>query len=244
MTRNWQKIIRQLQQKKFRKKEELFIVEGAKSVQELLDSDLSIEALFCTAEFAQQTPTLANRPFTETDAATLAKAGSFKTNDGALAVAMIPENKPLFPDKDFILALDDVRDPGNLGTIIRIADWYGMQGVVCTNNCADIYNPKAIAATMGSFTRIPTYYCDLPEYLSEQSKQTSIYGAFMNGNNLHQMQFEQSGIIVLGNESNGISEACANAIAHPITIPRFGKAESLNVAMAGAIICDNVRQKA
>jgi len=247
MTRNWQKLVKQLQQKKFRKQEGLFVVEGTKSVIELLQSDIQIEAIFGTSNFAKElevNPALSQKgqDLQETDANTLGKVGSFNTNDGALAVAKIQPNEPISPENGYLLALDDVRDPGNLGTLIRIADWYNFKGIICSETCADWYNPKTIASSMGSFTRIRGYYCPLPEYLNTHSEQTPIYGAFMNGQNVHSISFPESGILVLGNESNGISEETSKQIKFPITIPRFGQAESLNVAMAGAIIADNVRR--
>lgn len=244
MTNRWQKLVKQLQQKKFRKQEGLFLVEGTKSVQELLRSDWGVEAVFYTDKFAESTPEL-NRFQAishETDEATLQRSGSLKTNDGAIAVAKAAGNELIIPKGNFVLALDDVRDPGNLGTLIRIADWYGLQGVVCSHNCADLYNPKTISSTKGSFTRVPCYVGDLVEYLRQLPENTPSFGALMEGDNVHQVTFPKQGVIVLGNESNGISERVITALSHRITIPRFGQAESLNVAMAGGIICDNLRR--
>lgn len=243
MTNNWQKRIQQLQQKKFRKQERLFVVEGTKSVVELLNSNLETEIVFGTSEFFAENSQYAKSTKTqETSANLLAKVGSFKSNDGALAVVRIPKNHEIQPENNFVLALDEVRDPGNLGTILRIADWYGFAGVVCSESCADVYNPKVIAASMGSFTRIKTFYCNLQQYLAGLSVGLLIYGAFMDGNNVHKTEFGTEGVIVLGNESNGISAEIGELINEKITIPRFGGAESLNVAMAGAIIADNVRR--
>ena len=244
MTNRWQKLIRQLQQKKFRKQEGLFLVEGTKSVQELLRSDWGVEAVFYTEKFATETPELNqfNGVSQETDGTTLQKSGSLKTNDGAIAIAKAAGNEPIIPKNNFVLALDDVRDPGNLGTLIRVADWYGLQGVICSTNCADLYNPKTISSTKGSFTRVPLHICDLAEYLNHLPKNIPSFGALMQGENVHQVTFPKQGILVLGNESNGISESVIEQLTHRITIPRFGEAESLNVAMAGGIICDNLRR--
>ena len=140
------------------------------------------------------------------------------------------------------MALDAVRDPGNLGTLIRIADWYNLEGLICSETCADWYNPKTISASMGSFTRMKGYYCSLPEYLSQQAEEFGIYGAFMEGESVYQTNFAEKGILVLGNEANGISEEVSQTIRKKITIPRFGQAESLNVAMAGAILTDNLKR--
>lgn len=244
MTNRWQKLIKQLHQKKYRKQEGLFLVEGTKSVQELLRSDWDVEAIFFTEKFASETPELDGFKgvVQETDAATLQKAGSLKTNDGAIAVAKAAGNQSIIPKGNFVLALDDVRDPGNLGTLIRVADWYGLQGVVCSESCADLYNPKTISATKGSFTRVPTYVCDLTEYLKILPADVPSYGALMHGDNVHEVNFPKQGVLVLGNESNGISLQVKNLLTYQITIPRFGEAESLNVAMAGGIICDNLRR--
>ncbi|MGB0523292.1 MAG: TrmH family RNA methyltransferase [Flammeovirgaceae bacterium] len=244
MTNRWQKLVRQLQQKKFRKQEGLFLVEGTKSVQELLRSDWEVSAVFYTEKFASETPELEafDGIAQETDGATLEKSGSLKSNDGAIAVAKAAGNQPIIPAGNFVLALDDVRDPGNLGTLIRVADWYGLQGVVCSLTCADLYNPKTISATKGSFTRMPTYVCELSEYLSKLPAGMPSYGALMFGDNVHLVKFPKQGVIVLGNESNGISPQVKDQLKHHITIPRFGQAESLNVAMAGGIICDNLRR--
>ncbi|MFT5619595.1 MAG: TrmH family RNA methyltransferase [Arenicella sp.] len=243
MTNNWQKRIQQLQQKKFRKQERLFVVEGAKSVVELLNSKLETEVIFGTSEFLAENSQLVKSTKTqETSADLLAKVGSFKSNDGALAVVRIPRNHEIQPENNFILALDEVRDPGNLGTILRIADWYGFGGVVCSQSCADVYNPKVIASSMGSFTRTKVFYCNLQQYLAGLSDTLPVYGAFMDGDNVHKTPFGTEGVIILGNESNGVSNEISKLVNTKITIPRFGEAESLNVAMAGAIIADNVRR--
>ncbi len=243
MTNNWQKRIQQLQQKKFRKQERLFVVEGAKSVVELLNSDLETEVVFGTSEFFMENSQYAKSAKTqEASASLLAKVGSFKSNDGALAVVRIPRNYEIQPKNNFVLALDEVRDPGNLGTILRIADWYGFAGVACSESCADVYNPKVISSSMGSFTRTKVFYCNLQQYLAGLDEKTAIYGAFMNGNNVHETAFGKEGVIVLGNESNGISDEISKLVNARITIPKFGGAESLNVAMAGAIIADNMRR--
>jgi TrmH family RNA methyltransferase len=137
--------------------------------------------------------------------------------------------------------LDDIRDPGNLGTILRIADWYGIRKLICSSSTADVYNPKVISASKGSFTRVEWYYCELNAYLKERS--VPVYGAFLDGANVHTHGFEKSGYIVLGNEANGISFEVEQLVSQRITIPRFGGAESLNVGIATAIICDNLRRK-
>jgi RNA methyltransferase, TrmH family len=244
LTKNTVKFVKSLQIKKFRKETESFFVEGAKSVIELLQSEYSITHLFGTRSFLDEHASiikikkLSPVEVKETD---LVMLGTFSTNNAALAVAKTNPNQPLYVQgKEFILALDDVRDPGNLGTIIRIADWYGINKIVCSLNTADFYNPKVLHASMGSFIRVKLYYTDLKNYLSA-SKET-VYGAFLDGTNIHKQAFKDSGIILMGNESNGIQENLSPFVSKRIHIPRFGQAESLNVGIATAIICDNIRR--
>ncbi|AFL85254.1 rRNA methylase [Belliella baltica DSM 15883] len=244
LSKNTLKFIKSLQQKKFRKQENAFFVEGTKNVTELLNSDFEISHLLYTEKFALEHSSMLKKFKGESylvNQNTLQAAGSFQTNDSALAVAKIKENHlPKISSKDLVLALDDVRDPGNLGTIIRIADWYGIRNIICSNESADFYNPKVLNSSMGSFTRVNVSYTDLYEYLLQVN--SPIFGAFLEGENIHQSQYSPSGVIVMGNESNGISDQIGKLVTQRITIPRFGDAESLNVAIATAIICDNFRR--
>ncbi|MFT2007588.1 RNA methyltransferase [Pontibacter sp. 13R65] len=240
------KYINSLQIKKYRHQHQAFVVEGAKSVMELLKADFELQHLFVTEAFYHEnTKTLAKgyryHIVTEEE---LTKAGTFASNNAALAVAKMRTVPPIqLKNTDFIIALDDVRDPGNLGTIIRIADWYGISQLVCSENCADFYNPKVISATMGSFTRVQAQYLDLVEWLKEQKKVgLAVYGASLAGENLHKQQLQPQGIVVLGNEANGIRPEVEACMTHLIKIPAFGKAESLNVATATAIIIDNFKR--
>ncbi|MFD2999032.1 TrmH family RNA methyltransferase [Pontibacter toksunensis] len=239
------KYIKSLQIKKYRKQHKAFVVEGAKSVQELLHADFELEHLFITNGFQKQysesfPPGLAFEVVSEEE---LVKAGSFSSNNAALAVARMRLLPPLHIQKnDLIIALDDVRDPGNLGTIIRIADWYGIQQIVCSETCADFYNSKVISATMGSFTRVNVQYLNLAEWLQQHTKNYKIYGASLAGESLHEMTLQPEGIVVLGNEANGICPEVAAQVNQFIKIPAFGAAESLNVATATAIIIDNFRR--
>jgi TrmH family RNA methyltransferase len=245
LSRKWLKYIKSLQIKKFRKENGAFLIEGAKSVLELLQSDFSIQILFATQEFYQSSIRLVSTqgfPVEIVSQEELESAGVFHSNNACLAIAYTKENQALYTEeKEFVLVLDEVKDPGNLGTIIRVADWYGIRKIVCSPDTADLYNPKVITASMGSFTRVRLYYCDLPAYFSSQNR-LPVYGAFLDGQNLHQTRFVDSGYVVMGNESHGIGEDLAPFISHKITIPRFGGAESLNVGIATAIICDNLRR--
>ncbi|MBC7920058.1 MAG: RNA methyltransferase [Ferruginibacter sp.] len=246
LSKKWLKFIKSLQTKKFRQENGAFLVEGAKSVRELLQSDFAIRILFATEEFyhaAIRSPDGPGFAVEIVNPAELAAAGVFQSNNACLAVAGIKENRKLFAEAgEYVLVLDEVKDPGNLGTLIRVADWYGIRKVVCSANTADCYNPKVIAASVGSFTRVDLYYCDLRDYLS-QHRDRAIYGAFLDGENLHQTSFAASGYVVMGNESRGISETLRPLIPHRITIPRFGGAESLNVGIAAAVVCDNLRKQ-
>ncbi|WP_242928111.1 TrmH family RNA methyltransferase [Pontibacter vulgaris] len=240
------KYINSLQVKKYRNQHQAFVVEGAKSVLELLLSpNFELQHLFVTETFYKEHTAVLDKGFkydivTEQE---LVKAGTFATNNAALAVAGMRNLPPLqVTPKDLVIALDDIRDPGNLGTILRIADWYGIDTVICSEACADFYNPKVISATMGSFTRVKTYYLNLEAWLAEHADKYKVYGASLAGENLHNMKLKPEGIIVLGNEANGIRPEVATHINQLIKIPAFGKAESLNVATATAIIIDNFRR--
>jgi RNA methyltransferase, TrmH family len=244
ITKNQIKYINSLQQKKFRVENQSFVVEGAKSVLELLRSDFETELLFVTDEFFEQHQNLLQAFHIQAiivNQADLEKAGSFTSNNAALAVVKTKENEELLVEEnEFALILDDIRDPGNLGTIIRVADWYGVHKIICSHSTVDFYNPKVISATMGSFTRSNLYYADLEDFIKNQS--VNIYGTLLNGDNIHQTKFSDSGYIVIGNEANGISPAIEQLITHKITIPRFGQAESLNAGIATAVVLDNLRR--
>jgi TrmH family RNA methyltransferase len=168
----------------------------------------------------------------------LKKAGTLLSNNSVIAIVHTYEmDLPIIASNETILVLDQIKDPGNLGTIIRVADWYGIKNIICSHECADFYNPKVIAATMGSFTRVKLSVTSLPEYLSLQN--VPIYGAFLGGENIHKAKLIKNSFIVMGSESHGISEDVSKYISNKITIPNFGNAESLNVAMATGIILDN-----
>jgi len=141
------------------------------------------------------------------------------------------------------LILDDIRDPGNLGTIIRIADWYGIKKIICSPDTTDVYNPKVIAASKGSFTRVNLFYTPLPEFLAQHAKDRDLLGAFLDGDSIYEHSFSaQGGYVVMGNESNGIGAEVETFITNRITIPRVGEAESLNVGIATAVMLDNLRR--
>ncbi|UJP67106.1 RNA methyltransferase [Mongoliitalea daihaiensis] len=245
LSKNTLKFIKSLHQKKFRKQEQSFFVEGSKNVLELLCSDYEISHLLITEKFEQEHSRLLQkyaRQSIQVKEQDLIAAGTFQSNDAALAVAKIKANEAFDLGVDeWALALDDVRDPGNLGTIIRIADWYGIQKIILSEESADFYNPKVLNASMGSFSRVKIHYCDLQAYL--KNVQQPIYGAFLDGQNIYAESFPRTGILVMGNESQGISREVEKFVNRRISIPAFGKAESLNVAIATAVCCDNIRRQ-
>jgi RNA methyltransferase, TrmH family len=242
-----QKYVNSLQIKKYRNQHQAFVVEGAKSVLELLQSDFELQHLFITEDFEREHGNMLGKGIryelvTEQE---LVKAGTFSSNNAALAVAGMRQLPALdFSSSDFAIALDDIRDPGNLGTIIRIADWYGISTIVCSETCADFYNPKTISATMGSFTRVKAYYLDLADWLGKLPDEVAVYGASLDGDNIHSIPLRPQGIVVMGNEANGLRPEVARQVNRLIKIPAFGRAESLNVATATAIIIDNFMRTA
>lgn len=227
------KLITALQQKKFRKEHQLFFTEGNKVTQEFLDSGFILHSLYSTGKDFGDVP--ANR-FYEASDADMKKMSALTTPPGTLAVFSIPQERPVSYN-GLILALDGISDPGNLGTLIRLCDWFGIQSLVCSLNCVDAYNPKVVQASMGSLARVNVVYKDLPEFISKTA--LPVFGTFMEGENIYRQSLPQSGIIVMGNEANGISQEVERRVTQKIAIPRFGdirKTESLNVATAAAII--------
>lgn len=231
------KLITSLQQKKYRGQSGLFVAEGQKVIAELLNEGLKLHSFFST----QASEISAENHFhlTETE---LKKISFLKTANTSLALFEIPRPKKL-QDEGLIVVLDAVRDPGNLGTIIRLCDWFGVQQLICSEDTADCYNPKVVQATMGSLGRVQVHYLSLPEYL--EKTKLPIFGGFMDGKNIYSEKLPKEGIVVMGNEANGISKEIIQKITHKITIPRFGKTqktESLNVATATAILLSEFRR--
>ena len=233
------KLITSLSQKKYRQKHNLFIAEGIKVVNELLNSSFEVELIFCTNDF--QT-TLPENKITRVSETELKKISTLKSPNKVLSLFKIPEEKPI-QNSGLILALDAINDPGNLGTIIRLCDWFGIAQLVCSKNTVDCYNQKVVQASMGSLTRIKIQYLDLKNYFSESLLPTFI--ADMNGENVYQTVLPKERILILGNEANGVSEEIKKKIKHKISIPRFGetqKTESLNVATAAAILISEFKR--
>ncbi len=238
------KYIKSLQVKKYRVEEQSFVVEGAKSVMELLKSDFVTTWVAATDDFIavnERQLRVSGAEIITASAEQLATLGTYQSNDAAVAVARMKPNRFLeINEGEIALVLDSIRDPGNLGTIIRTADWYGIKNIVASEDTADFYNPKVLTATMGSFTRIEIQYVSLVDYLTASRKL--IYGTFLDGLDVHQLSFKTGGLIVIGNESNGISSEVEKLVSQKITIPRVGRAESLNAAIATGIVLDIIRQ--
>jgi len=247
LSKQQQKYIQSLQNKKNRQEEQRFLVEGAKSVIELLESDFEIEVIIATQDFLNKNAKILKKVHIEqVSPSELERLGTLQSNDAAIAVAKMKENSlVLAEDNEYVLVLDDIRDPGNLGTIIRIADWYGINKIICSNTSVEFYNPKVIAATMGSFSRVKIFYTELSTFFKSLSEKQKVHliGTFLNGENVHSFSFPSSAYIVLGNESKGIGEAMEQLVTEKITIPKFGLAESLNAGIATAIVLDNLRRK-
>ncbi len=244
LSKNKAKFIKSLQDKKYRNENSLFLVEGAKSTIELLQSDFKIKELYCSEKFSieHEKSLLKSKVVYETiSEKELNSISSLTTNNACVAVVHQKEQTVFKANEnEWVIVLDTIQDPGNLGTIIRIADWYGIFKIICSETTADFYNPKVISATMGSFTRVSLYYENIESALNKTA--LPIYTAHLNGDNLHQVVFPKGGFLIMGNESSGISESIMKLTTKSIKIPRYGKAESLNVATATAIICDAIRR--
>lgn len=242
ISHKWARLIKSLHLKKYRKSEQLFFVEGEKAVLEVLAANWTVPALFATEHFIATYPVLVKNAQLVQSCRNdeLVKVGTFSSNDAALAVVAMPKWPAFNPvANSWTLVLDNINDPGNLGTIIRIADWYGIEHILCSPDTADCFNPKVIAAAKGSFLRVQLHYLPLTDVLSNAS--LPVYGAYLGGENVHQLNLAQpGGYIVLGNEANGISPAIGTLVNRKMTIPAFGGAESLNVGIAAAVLCDNL----
>jgi TrmH family RNA methyltransferase len=217
----------------------LFIAEGIKGIQELLDAQFELEHLYTTQTDFE---TVAGNLKTLVSDADLKKMSALASPNTCLAVFKMPEVKAI-NSSGLIVALDDIRDPGNLGTILRLCDWFGIQQLICSKETVDVYNPKVVQATMGSIARVNVTYVDLYDFIAKS--KLAVFGTFMDGENMYTTNLPQEGIIVMGNEANGISSDLEKIIKNRLTIPRFGtlqKTESLNVATATAIVLSEFRR--
>ena len=241
LSKNQQKIIQKLQQKKYRNELGLFVVEGKKGILEFVQAGFKVEAIFATSLFSEQ---LNKLPLTLISKEELSKISTLKNPDEGVAIFHQPKRKGILQE-GIILALDNIQDPGNLGTLIRLCDWFGIETLLCSEQTVDCYNPKVVQASMGSLSRVEVHYLPLAGFLV--TCDLPVYVATLEGENLYTTTFPEDCVIVLGNEANGVSPEVVALADGAITIPRFGRrqqAESLNVAMAGAIIMSQVKGKA
>ena len=234
------KVLQSLDKKKFRQKYNLFLVEGNKIICELFNSNFKVKEILSTDP---QKLDRTDIPMTHISENELKKISFLKTPKDSVAVCYLAEEEK-WVDKNIQLVLDGIQDPGNLGTIIRLADWFGIEQIICSEDTADFYNPKVIQATMGSFTRVNIIYTDLVKYLSE-TENVNI-GTDMEGENLYTFERPDKINLILGNEGNGMRPETEKLLQKCITIPRFGKSqstESLNVSMAAGIILGQLFSK-
>ena len=248
LSKNKIKYIRSLELKKIRKEEKVFLAEGPKLVGDLL-GHLSCSFLAATSSWLREHTSVQADEIAEVTQDELSRASLLKTPQQVLAVFRQPEyilNTSILRDS-LCLALDDVQDPGNLGTIIRLADWFGIEHIICSSNTVDIYNPKTVQATMGGIARVKTYYTPLPDLIRSLG-DIPVYGTFLDGKNIYGQPLSRNGLIVMGNEGNGISKEVEALINQKLYMPNYPQeretSESLNVAIATAIVCAEFRRQA
>lgn len=244
------KRISSYKESKYRNQDKVFVVEGVKVVNELLNSSFEIETICALKQWLDDNSNIIiskTNNIIEVNEDDLKKISSFSTPNQVLAVVKAPSSKEIVLKDKLVLALDQINDPGNLGTIIRIAHWFGIEDIMCSENTVDQFNPKTIQSTMGSFFRVNLTYTNLKSFLQNLSKDYPIYGAVVeNGENIYEKQVQKQGIIIIGSESHGISNEILPLVNNPITIPNFSinqKAESLNASIATGIIVSEFRRR-
>jgi TrmH family RNA methyltransferase len=237
-------LLKSLQQKKFRIEHSLFLVEGYKSVIDFANSAYQIVTIYYTNAIDPKLLKLSGKiNFSEISLSDLEKISSLKSPQDIIAVVKIPEwsvlNASALKNK-FAIALDGIQDPGNMGTILRTADWFGIQHIICSADTVDVYNPKVVQATMGSLAHVNIYYVELAEFLSNINMP--LFGALLDGSNIYNTDFGAEGLIIMGNEGNGLRPEIIKLVQKAVTIPRSGNAESLNVGIATAIFCSEIKR--
>ncbi|PVX52358.1 TrmH family RNA methyltransferase [Balneicella halophila] len=239
MSQRLAKLASSLQHKKFRTKEQLFVAEGEKLVLDLLES-FSVKYILCTKKWAQEHPLLST---TVIDNVLLKKASSLKTPSSVIGIFDIPKETPFNKDELPALVLDTLQDPGNLGTIIRTASWFGFQHIVCSPETVDIYNPKVVQASMGALAKVKVHYLPLAIFFKDlRAEKITVYGTYLEGKSIYKTAFNKECVVVIGNEGQGISPELKQYIDTPIHIPAFSSTppESLNASVSTAIVCSEI----
>jgi RNA methyltransferase, TrmH family len=238
-------LLKSLQHKKFRREHGLFLVEGHKSIAEFVNSAYQIEAVYHISAFSPKVLKLSQKiNLCEISVTDLEKISSLKTPQDVLVLLKIPQWPILKHEQlkgKFSLVLDGIQDPGNLGTIIRIADWFGIENIICSEDTVDAYNPKVVQACMGSLARVKVHYASLAELLSQI--KLPVFGALLDGEDIYDTNFGSEGLVIMGNEGNGMRPEIQKLVSKAVTIPRIGGAESLNVAIATALFCSEITRK-
>jgi len=237
-------LLKSLQQKKFRIEHGLFLVEGYKSVIDFANSAYQIVTIYHTNGIDPKLLKLSGKiNFSEISLTDLEKISSLRSPQEIIALIKMPE-WPILKDSElkgkFAIALDGIQDPGNMGTIIRTADWFGIQHIICSADTVDVYNPKVVQATMGSLAHVNVYYVELAEFLG--GINIPLFGALLDGSNIYKTSFGDEGVVIMGNEGNGLRPEIIKLVQKAVTIPRSGDAESLNVGIATAIFCSEIKR--
>jgi TrmH family RNA methyltransferase len=247
LSHNQAKHIRSLKLAKYRKLHGQFIAEGIKLAEELLESDFEVQQLFGVADWIernQEKLSQLNVPVHQISDKELARVSLLSTPNEVLLLVKIPEEEDEIIPKDLMLYLDRIQDPGNLGAILRTADWFGIQTIICSPGCADLYNPKVVQSTMGSITRVRVMEREPQDFLKKVGKSVAVYGTMKEGENIYGSELKVPALILIGNESQGISDKLIPLINNKIGIPgRSDKAESLNAAVATGIILSEFRRR-
>ena len=237
---NQKKFVNSLKQKKFRTEHRSFVVEGIKLVDELLQSDYEVDSIYATSSWIEDNSNVDCVEISEKD---LKSISSLKTPNQVMAIVKQKEIQLNDVYSELTIALDNIQDPGNLGTIIRTGDWFKVPNILCSDDTVDVYNPKVIQATMGSFFRVNIVYTNLVDFFTKNT-DLKVYGALLAGNNIYKEQLNLKGsVLLMGNESKGISKELLSFVTDKISIPKIGKAESLNVATATAILCSEFARR-
>ncbi len=251
ISKNKKKFLSSLQQKKYRKKYAAFMGEGHKINYDLLTENISCLEIFATREWIDENTNILPEKVTEVTTAELKSISNLKSPPQVIGIYEIVDHDITAKafSETLVLAIDGIQDPGNMGTIIRIADWFGIKHVICSEDTADLYNPKVVQATMGAIARVKVYYVDLPEFVRDYKNETKlpVYGTFLEGENIYGRELSEKGMIVMGNEGKGISREIEKLITDKLFIPNYPPdattSESLNVAVATAVVCSEFRRR-